>query len=385
MNCKELFSKIQELNEKYISVWQDCCNIESPTDYKKGVDAVGEYFVNIAKARGWEIEYCRQEIAGDAIAVTMNPKTSGKPLVLSGHMDTVHPKGSFGSPAVRIEGDKIFGPGVCDCKGGIVASLLAMEALDECGYRKRPIILVLQSDEEKGSYPSKLETVRFMQKKAEGAVAFLNMEGNTNDEICIQRKGIINFRFIVHGIEAHSSQCCERGANAIAEAAHKILEIEKIKDVEGLTCCSSIISGGTVVNTVPGLCEFKVNVRFATAEQLGWIRGFMKDMADRVFIEGCKTELDEVSFRSAMEYKERNVELLEKLNGCFEKCGLPMLKGAKRSGGSDAAYITEAGIPCVDSIGVAGGKIHSPEEFGVIHSLADSAKRIVAAALYIED
>ena len=71
-------------------------------------------------------------------------------------------------------------------------------------------------------------------------------------------------------MEAHSSNCATAGANAICEAAHKIIELEKIKDKHGLTCNCSVISGGTTVNTVPGHCEFKANVRFATQEQQAW-------------------------------------------------------------------------------------------------------------------
>ena len=54
-----------------------------------------------------------------------------------------------------------------------------------------------------------------------------------------------------------------------------------------------------------------------------------------------------------------------------------------RPGGSDAAYVTQYGIPCVDSLGTAGGCIHSPSEFAKLESLAESAKRIIAIALDI--
>ena len=73
------------------------------------------------------------------------------PIALSGHMDTVHPIGIFGSPAVRREGDRLYGPGTMDCKGGIVAGLLAMDALARSGYTDRPVMMLLQSNEEIGS------------------------------------------------------------------------------------------------------------------------------------------------------------------------------------------------------------------------------------------
>ena len=71
------------------------------------------------------------------------------------------------------------------------------------------------------------------------------------------------------------------------------------------------------------------------------------------------------------------------MNSIYETCGLPVLRPRHCLGGSDAAYTTQAGIPTVDSLGVDGGKIHSPQEFAYIESLVDCAKRLAAMALYI--
>jgi len=380
----KFFETVDNLTPAYIDVWQDVCNIESPTDYKEGVDKVGAYFAQKALQKGWQVEYLRQEKAGDAVCITMNPDANGESIILSGHMDTVHALGSFGTPAVRRDGEKIYGPGVTDCKGGLVAALLAMDALNQCGYNARPIKLLLQTDEECGSSLSQKATINYICQKAKGSRAFFNLEGHTQGEACLQRKGIITFVFTVSGVEAHASRCTVSGANAIAEAASKILEIEKIKDNDGITCCCSVISGGTTVNTVPNRCEFKVNVRFATAEQKDWICSFMQSLADKTYIEGCKTTLTQASFRVAMELTDKNKELLNNFNDCLEKCGLPTLTASKRTGGSDAADVTAYGIPCIDSIGVRGDKIHSAKEFAYVDSLNQSAKRLVAAAVYMK-
>lgn len=382
MKCKELFTKIEELNEKYLGFWVDVCNIESPTDCKAGVDAVGEYFIAEAKRQGLAVEVLPVERAGNAVCITLNPEASAAPICLSGHIDTVHPVGSFGTPAVRIEGDRIYGPGVCDCKGGPVAALMAMEALAAVGYKERPVMLLLQTDEEKGSSPSKKATINYICDKAMGAAAFLNLEGHTAGTACVERKGIVTFTFKIRGIEAHSSKCYCEGANAIAEAAHKILELERLKDGDGITCNCAVISGGSVPNTVPGYCEFKANVRFSTYEQLEEARAYMQKVAERVHVEGCVSTVEGGdSFRQPMEYSERNVALLDKMNAIYAECGLPYLAPAKRTGGSDAADVTSRGIPCIDNLGTEGGKIHSPDEFCYLSSLAESAKR-VASVIY---
>lgn len=377
LDFKEIFDLVEKTSEEYISVWEDVCNIESPTNYKEGVDKVGKYFADLAEKHGWQVEFCKQDKVGDVVCITMNPEALEQPVTFSGHMDTVYPVGSFGDTPVTIKDGMIYGPGVADCKGGVVAGFLAMDVLQKLGFTSRPVRLLLQSDEENGSRLSQKATINYICEKAKDSVAFINLEQHTRGEACLQRKGIITFEFIVEGQESHSSRCAVSGANAIAEAAHKIIEIEKIKDDQGITCCCSVIKGGTVVNTVPGNCEFKVNVRFATAEQEAWIREYMQKIADTVYVEGCKTQLNISSYRTSMQHTVKNEQLLNRINECLEKAELPQLTASKRTGGSDAADVSAFGIPCVDSMGVVGGYIHSPKERAYIDSLAESAKRLV--------
>ena len=84
-----------------------------------------------------------------------------------------------------------------------------------------------------------------------------------------------------------------------------------------------------------------------------------------------------------MELTERNEKLLETMNGIYEANGMSRLQPRKVNGGADSADVTVAGIPCVDSIGVVGGKIHSRDEYAVMASLKDAAKRAAAVAYCI--
>ena len=377
-SCGKAFSIIDSLAEKYVSLWEDICNIESPTSFKQGVDEVCDYLVDFSKKHGYAVEFCPQSRAGNIAAITLNPDAALAPICLSAHMDTVHPVGSFGSPVVKSDGEKLYGPGVCDCKGGFAVALLIMEALSKIGFSARPVKLILQSDEEVGSSLSSMDTVRFMCEQARGAEAFFNLEGASEGFACIARKGIASFTFTVTGEEAHSSQCAKKGANAIIDAAHKMIMIDKLKDHDGITCNCAVIEGGTVVNTVPGKCSFKVNVRYVNAEQYEYVCKFFAEVASTVHIKGCSCEVKEMGSRIAMELADRNLDLLSKMNGIFKDNGFSELVGVRRNGGSDAAYVTAAGIPCIDSLGVFGGDIHSPSEHAYISSLAESAKRLAA-------
>ncbi len=376
---KKVFDKIDSLNDEFVNVWEDVCAIESPSDYKEGVDEVGRYFMKLSEKNSWDIEVFKQENLGDAICIVMNPEAKKPLVVLSGHMDTVHPVGSFGEPVTWREGDLLHGPGAVDCKGGIVAGFLAMQALSECGFKERPIMMLLQGNEEIGSGLNNKESIKYMCKKAEKAAAFLNLEGygaNSRGKACLKRKGIAGFLFTVTGIEVHASACAKGGASAILEAAHKIIELEKVKNDDGLTFNCGVIKGGTVSNTVSGKCEFKLDVRFSTEEEYKEALKIVERVKNTVYVEGCKCEVTQTNLRTAMELNDRNINLLNKMNEIFEKNGFSPLEMCSRAGGSDAADVSACGIPVVDNIGTEGGNIHSKGEFGVISSLSESAKRL---------
>lgn len=379
---KEIFKTVDSLKDEYISFWEEFCNIESPTDYKEGVDRAGQYVINKARKLGFDVEICEQEVSGNAVCITMNSDSMGAPVCLSGHLDTVHPLGSFGSPAVRIEGDIIYGPGVMDCKGGIVASLMAMHALSLNGYNKRPVKLILQSDEETSSKGSNKETVRFMAEKARGSVAFINCEGERLGGMVLIRKGILRYKFTVTGKAVHASAAAS-GVNAIAEAALKITELEKFKDNEGITSNCGIIKGGTAENTVPEECVFSYDFRFKNREQYNIIKQAVKEVSEKSFIAGSSCRVVLQSERVAMEECDRNIALYERIEGILMNNGFKRMGRTFSGGGSDAADMTYYGIPTVDGLGVIGADLHSLNERADISSLCPAAKRLAAITVQL--
>ncbi len=378
-----LLKRLDELEGEYLDFLIDICKIESPTEYKKGVDEVGRYIIEKAQKRGWEIEVRHQDVAGDAICITMNPESKEKPVCFSAHMDTVHPLGLFKEPIVRCDDENIYGPGTIDCKGGIVSSFMAMAALEDIGYTKRPLKLILQSDEENGSRFSNKTTVEFMAEKAKDAIAFLNCEGFTPGSYISERKGIRKYKFEITGKAVHSS-VCHNGVSAIAEAAHKILELEKMKDASGITCNCGIINGGTAENTVPEKCTFTADIRFRTAKQAEDADKLVNEIANKSYIEGTSCKLTLASYRCAMEKTDFNVELGKKMNEIFANSGLPELKPNLGNGGSDAADMTAYGIPTLDNLGTEGGEGHSIREYITKKSIKSSAKMLAVIARDID-
>ena len=371
----ELCKLIDSLTEEYYQIWEDICNIESPSAFKEGVDAVGRYCIAFAQNKGWQADIFQQAVSGDAVCITMNADVDAAPVAISGHMDTVHPVGSFGTPAARRDNEKLYGPGATDCKSGVVLGLFVLDVLERCGYRKRPVKLLLQSDEEVGSRTSNKETIQWICRQAKDAVAFLNLENNRNDNAGISRTGIARYEFTVTGKAAHSA-ACNTGASAIAQAAHMILELEKLKERNVLTCNCGLISGGTTANSVPAQCTFVADIRYRDEAQLEQAKKLLETVANTEYIPGCSSTYAQISYRVAMPVVQRNLDLLDRVNQILTDVGMNAMQPIALGGGSDAADVTAAGIPCLDGMGPKGGGIHSRNEFAYLSSLPEAAKRV---------
>lgn len=80
INCESIFKRIDDMEQEYIKILEEFCLIESPTDYKDGVDAASNYIVKKAEPFGWKVERQKQEIAGDCVCITMNPDATKSPI-----------------------------------------------------------------------------------------------------------------------------------------------------------------------------------------------------------------------------------------------------------------------------------------------------------------
>jgi len=98
-----LFNEVDKLYDKYLKVWEDVCNSESPTDFKEGVDRVGDYFVKMADDLGFKVEKYPQEVSGDVVVITLNPNiNNASKTILVKHPQTIIVAESFGFPSPLI-------------------------------------------------------------------------------------------------------------------------------------------------------------------------------------------------------------------------------------------------------------------------------------------
>jgi glutamate carboxypeptidase len=189
-------------------------------------------------------------------------------LALLSHLDTVFPpeEETANDFFYREEGDRLYGPGTIDIKGGTLMMYIVLHALQNCHpdvFEHTNWLVALDASEETLSEDF---GALCRQRIPTDALAGLIFEGGTPDAetfpIVVARKGRCEFRVTAEGRGAHAGNFHHLGANAIQQLAHTVEQIASFTDYgKQLTFNVGVISGGSVVNRVPHYAEALVEMR----------------------------------------------------------------------------------------------------------------------------
>ena len=376
---------LDQYHDEMLFLWETLVKMESPSADPAAIDLLASHLDTYCRALGMETEKLRPEGAGGCLAAWTAPQAL-PPVLLLGHMDTVHPVGSFPGGPWRVEGDSVYGPGVHDCKGGLVIALYVIRALQHAGYDRRQLKLVTVSDEETGHSLSRMAAVDFLESHARGCGAAFTFESGLPDGTLVtRRKGGGVIRLDVEGIASHCGTAPEKGASAIREAARKIVAIEDLTDFDHVTFNCGKISGGTSVNTIPAACGVDICIRFHSNQERDAAMEKVRAICAKVETPHTRCTLGPLMGFPAMEELPRTAELVKVYGDASEALGLGRPGTVGTAGCSDSAYTTSMGIPTLCAVGVLGEWQHSPHEHASISSLLSQAKRLTAAILALPD
>ena len=369
----ELFRRIDGSRDEMIRTWQSLVDRDCGSVNKAGVDALGKEIASFLKKLGFSIRFHHYEKAGDMLVAEYGD--GNRPFViLTGHMDTVFADGTAARRPFAIKDGKAFGPGVLDMKGGVTILLHTVRLLIEAGYQRHPLKIILAGDEETGHAHS--DAAKDYLAGSRGALMGFNMEtGFMDNGIVVERKGVYQCRFDVRGIGAHAGNNPEDGRSAVRELCRKVLDLESLTDFkEGTTVNVGTFSGGTVANAVPEEAHCVVDVRFRSASALERIKKEFGTITEKVYTEGTVTVCTPIATAAAMERLPQSLSLFDRAEAAAEKYGLPPMKPIAVGGGSDSAYLAQAGVPVLCALGVKGQYNHTVREWADVSSLTERAK-----------
>lgn len=333
--------------------------VESPTDHPQGVNRMMDLAEQAMMELDAEIERCRgRDGYGDVVKACLSASCDGPGILILAHLDTVHPVGTLESVLpYRREGDRVYGPGIYDMKGGAYIAYYALRQILSNGEETPlPVTFMFIPDEEVGS-PS---TRTMIEGEALKHRYVLVPEPAKNGQLVTGRFAFARFWLAARGCPAHAGATLSKGRSAIKEMARQILRIEDMTDEQrGVTLSVGVISGGTFVNVVPIECSAQVLAVMATEET------FEEVCARMLALESIDSEVEftveQGPIRPLFEPNEGCLTLYEKAEAIARGIGFVPGHGSF-GGGSDGNFTGALGVPTLDGLGVCGDGAHTHQE-----------------------
>jgi glutamate carboxypeptidase len=364
-----LISFYQARLDQVVALISTLARYETPTGEKAAVDALGAFIRQQLAQLGAQITCFPREAVGDIFLAQWNAQAPGKPILFLMHLDTVWQLGTLAARPVRVEGDRLIGPGTWDMKASIGTVLSVIEGLQARGeFPNRPIWALFTTDEETGS----LHSWQIIEDVARQAGLCLVMEfAATNGGIKTWRKGIANYQVSVQGRASHAGNAPEKGINAIVELAHQTLRITALNRLDlGTSVSVTVVQGGSAFNVIPERATAQVDVRFKTHAEAQRVHQALMNLTP--VLDGAQIEVTQRSQRPPMERDATMISSYEQLKALAAQLGLELPEEGS-GGGSDGNITAALGIPTLDGLGPLGEGAHAAHEQVLISSIPDRA------------
>ncbi len=338
---------------------EEMVNIESPTGDVQGIAAIADYAKQRLEALGATVTMhpTSNGVAGP-IPIGIIKGTGRKKIFLTAHLDTVHPRGTLAQYPFRIVGNRAYGPGVTDDKGGAAAILHALEILKARNYVDFDTVTVLFNvDEETGSAGSG-KLIQDTAALSDYALSFETGGG----AFTMATSGTGNAKVKFKGLPSHAGLSPEAGVNAWMEAANFISKTLDI-DSRALERRFNWTIGGTpnlVRNTIPDAASLEADVRVGKLEDYDFIETTLQDRAlNQKLNARSEITVDLVRLRPPYNGGQAARDMATLAGTVLAEVGLRGSISTARSGaGTDIAYAALGGKPTLENMGLSGGGVH---------------------------
>jgi glutamate carboxypeptidase len=336
-----------------LRAWVEC---ESPTFDAAAVNRMLDLAARDMAIMGATVERIagRQGFGGCVRARFPHPRQGEPGILIAGHLDTVHPVGTLEKLPWRRDGNKCFGPGIFDMKGG---NYLSLEA----------------PDEEVGT-PSTRDLIE--AEAARNKYVLVPEPGRPNNGVVTGRYAIARFNLEATGKPSHAGATLAAGRSAIREMARQIIAIDAMTG-DDCTFSVGIVHGGQWVNCVASSCQGEA--LSMAKRQADLDRGVERMLALSGTANDVTFTVTRGVTRPVWEPDAGTMALYEKARGVAGALGMELGHGSA-GGGSDGNFTGAMGIPTLDGLGVRGADAHTLNEHIEVDSLAERG-RLMAGLL----
>jgi glutamate carboxypeptidase len=381
----------------YQEILQQMVGINSFSANRSGIDELGKLTAGIFLGLDFQPEFVphNQPMYGNHLFLT-RPGRTKRTIGLVSHLDTVFTvteerQNNF---SWRVEGDRLYGPGTVDIKGGTVLIYMVLDTLRHFAPQVFENItwqvMLDAAEEADGEHFGSLCRERLPAGDTTACLVFEG--GRLQDQealLVVTRKGMAVYRVTVDGRAAHAGTAHASGANAIVQLARTIDQIAGFTDYDRqITFNVGTVAGGTVVNRVPHFASAFVEMRAFDLQVFQEGMAKMLALPEQADISSatdeftCQIRVEVMRTMPAWPHNPQTKQLFSLWREAGEQTGIQVVP-EERGGLSDGNYLWQH-VPTLDGLGPSGGNAHCSErsaDGSKDQEYADSASFIPKALL----
>jgi len=358
-----------------VDTLRDMVLIESGSADTAGLARMAELVEGRLQALGFHTE--RQKAskgAGADIVIGTREGSGSRKLMLIGHMDTVYPGGILATQPYRVDGEKIYGPGIADDKSGLAVILHALKILTDAGWRDYArLTVMINPDEEVGSIGSG----DLIAEVADRHDVVLSCEptlatADAREPLLLGASGTATAVMEVKGRAAHAGVAPELGRNALIELSHQLLQTRDIASaVPGTKLSWTVSQAGTVRNQIPERATATADVRTTAADGVTRLEAALRDKVNGAkLVPDTETTVRIVPGRPPFVGGAASRALARQAQTIYAEIDRRLDVVEMTGGGTDAGFAARDGkATVVESFGLAGFGYHARDEYVVADSI----------------
>ncbi|PYC41730.1 glutamate carboxypeptidase [Pseudomonas soli] len=367
---QELYSQAQAEQPHYLETLKSLVSVDTGTGTEAGLKQVGAELVKRLEALGAKVTtQPATPSVGDNIVGTFKG-TGDKDFLLMVHYDTVFGPGTVAKRPFRIEGERAYGPGVADAKGGVAMILHALKLLQDQQYKGyRTLTVLFNPDEEMGSAGSR----QLIAELARQHDFVFSYEPPDKDAVTVATNGINRLKLTVNGRASHAGSAPEAGRNALIELAHQLLQLNALGDKDkGTTVNWTLAKAGEKANIIPALASAEADMRYSDLSETERVQEDALRIIKKQLVADTQVELVMEKGRPPLAKNDASTQLAQTARQLYSKIDRQLQPIAMRFG-TDAgyAYVPDSDKPAVlETLGVVGAGLHGDDEYMEIASVA---------------
>ena len=368
--AQQFQQRFHEKQAEIVSLTRALVETESPSGDESGSRAVVDLLAGAAAEAKCvsAIQRVNAPSFGQHLVIrAFGDQNDSGTVMIVGHTDTVHSRGSVAERPWRVEGNRIYGPGIFDMKANCALAIAVLHACDDLMIVPcSGVTLALTCDEEVGSY-SGWPLLRKLARSSAVRCALVLEPPVSGGSVKTGRKGTGMFTMTIEGRAAHAGLEPEKGASAIVELARQVERLHALNDLGGgITVNVGVIHGGTRSNVVAAEAQAEIDVRFSSREELREIERAVLKI--KPFDERVRVTITGGINRPPLERTPQVVELYELARNIATSMGFE-LREAQVGGASDGNFLAAMGIPVLDGLGIDGDGAHAAHEHIIVDDI----------------